>query len=170
MNVKFLNPFIEAANEVIRAEIGIHIERGPLNLDNHPYTSEDVTVVINLIGRVEGSVFFSMGKEVALFMVSRMIGEETLELDRLAQSGIAELSNVITGKASIKLAKSGFEATISTPTILIGRGAMISTMDFARLIVPLETPAGPMTIHLALREGKNKNFSTAQNPVAQSGL
>lgn len=31
VNVKFLNPFVEATSEVIKAEVGLTIERGDLS-------------------------------------------------------------------------------------------------------------------------------------------
>jgi chemotaxis protein CheX len=81
-------------------------------------------------------------------------------LDKLAQSGIAELGNVITGRASMKLAEAGYESNISTPSLIIGRGATISTLEFPRLIVPLNTSMGSLTIHLSLREGQQTNLKT----------
>ena len=72
------------------------------------------------------------------------------------QKHIAELANVITGRASMKLAEAGYEANISTPSLILGSGATISTLDCPRLIVPLKTSIGSMTIHLALREGQQR--------------
>ena len=164
MNVKFLNPFVEAAHEVLQAETHTSMERGPLGLEKEPYKTDDVTVIISLIGRVEGNVFYSMSEKTAIGLAARMLGEPLQELTHLAQSGIAELGNVITGRASVKLAEAGYDATISTPTLLLGRGSTISTLDYARLVVPLNSESGALEIHLALREGKMRNFKTAEMP------
>jgi CheY-specific phosphatase CheX len=43
------------------------------------------------------------------------VWENAHQLRCLAQSGIAELANVITGRASVKLSQAGYEATISPP-------------------------------------------------------
>jgi chemotaxis protein CheX len=59
-----------------------------------------------------------------------MMGQEFAEFDNLAQSGIAELGNVITGAATVKLSKEGFDAEISPPTLVQGEGIQISTLDF----------------------------------------
>lgn len=170
MNVKFLNPFVEAAFEVIEAETGFKIMRGELGLEKDAYVTDDITVIISLIGQVEGNVFYSMPVVTALALSSRMLGEKLPEFDALAQSGVAELANVITGRASVKLAESGFQSTISPPTMLQGRGARISTLDYARLLVPLSGECGKLAIHLALRETVNPNFSTAKTPVTKSTL
>ena len=172
MNVKFLNPFIDAVYEVLEAETSLQVQRGSLSLETDPYLTQDVTVVIGMVGQVEGSVFYGMSYTMALNLVSRMMGETYESFDTLAQSGIAELGNVITGRASIKLADSGFEATLSPPTLIEGADATISTLDNPRLVVPLMSEAGDMVIHLALRERTNFSLSTPQieTPPAPSLL
>lgn len=166
MNVKFLNPFIDAAFEVFKAEAGVELTRGELALDKLPYITDDVTVILSLVGQVQGTVFYSMSSSTAIEVGSRMLGERLAQFDSLAQSGVAELGNVITGRASVKLSEAGFESTISPPTVLVGRGARISTLDFARLIVPLtNSDLGTVTIQLALRETAARGVTTAAMPV-----
>lgn len=165
MNVKFLNPFVEAAFEVLQAEAGIAVTRGDLSLDKHPYVTDDLTVILSLVGQVQGTVFYSMSADTAIRLSSQMLGEPLRELDSLAQSGLAELGNVITGRASVKLSEAGFESTISPPTLLVGRNARISTLDVARLIVPMRGELGSVTIQLALRENLSRGLSAAALPV-----
>ena len=162
MNVKFLNPFVGAASEILSLEMHETIARGDLRLENGPYLTDDVTVILSLIGRVTGTVFFSMSNECATQLASALMGEQFEGLDRLAQSGIAELGNVITGRASMKLAEAGYESNISTPSLIIGKGATISTLEYPRLIVPLNTSKGPIVIHLALCEGINVELNAAR--------
>jgi chemotaxis protein CheX len=168
MNVKFLNPFVEAAHEVLSIEMHETVHRGDLRLESGSYTTDDVTVIISLIGAVDGTVFLSMSKEAATKLSSVLIGEKLELLDRLAQSGIAELGNVIVGRASMKLSEAGFESNISTPSLIMGKGATLSTLDYPRLVVPLNTTAGPMVIHLALREGMQTGLKAPQIAMPKS--
>ena len=168
MNVKFLNPFSNAASEILSLEMHEAVERGDLRLENGPYLADDVTVILSLIGKVTGTVFFSMSNECATQLASALMGEQFDELDRLAQSGIAELGNVITGRASMKLAEAGYEANISTPSLIIGKGATISTLEYPRLIVPLNTSKGAIIIHLALREGLKVDLDPTATATAKT--
>lgn len=161
MNVKYLIPFVEAAYEVLFAEANCKMKRGDLSLEKSAYITDDLTVIISLVGDVEGTVFYSLPRKTALWIVTSMMGENITELTSLAQSGIAELGNVITGRASVKLSQAGFQSTISPPTLLLGKGATISTLDFPRVVVPLEGEAGMMVIHLALREASRKGHNAA---------
>jgi chemotaxis protein CheX len=152
VKVKFLNPFVDSACEILQLELHENVTRGELHLENGLYITDDVTVILSLIGLVEGTVFYSLSRHLAVQVTSKLMGGTFDTLDKLVQSGIAELGNVITGRASMKLAAAGCETNISTPSLLLGRGATISTLDHPRLIVPLMTSMGMLTIHLALRE------------------
>lgn len=166
MNVKFVNPFVEAAHDVLKAETHLALVRGELRLEKESYVTDEVTVILSVIGRVEGTVFYSMTEKTAVGLASQMLNEPCEKFTGLAQSGIAELGNVITGRASVKLSTNGYESTISTPTMLLGKGATISTLDLARLIVPLNSQCGAFVIHLALREGSTHASSAAALPLA----
>ncbi len=165
MNVKFLNPFVEAAFEVLSIETGTTIKRGDLNLQTSLYVTDDVTVIIALVGMVEGNVFYSMSNETAIKLASKLMDEKFTEFNGLAQSGIAEIGNVITGRASVKLAQAGFESTISPPTMLQGKGASISTLDYPRIILPMWSDLGEILIHLSLRQGNKNKLNSAHIPV-----
>jgi chemotaxis protein CheX len=154
MDVKLLNPFIQAAVEVLKAEIGADVSRGELSLQKSSLTSDDLTVLINLVGDVYGVVMYGMSTATGLNMVSKIMGQEFSEFDPLAQSGVAELGNVISGQATIRFSEAGYNSNISTPTVLNGSGVQISTLDFPRIVVPLTTQFGILTAHLALREKK----------------
>jgi chemotaxis protein CheX len=151
-NVKFMNPFVEAAAEVLEKEVNAKVERGTLSLQKSSLTSDQITVLLSLVGQVQGVVLYGLSIKTALSMVSRMMGQEFAEFDNLAQSGVAELGNVITGAATVKLSKEGFDAEISPPTLVQGEGIQISTLDFPRVVVQLKTEMGDITVHLALRE------------------
>lgn len=166
MNVKFLNPFVEAAHEVLQAESDLEVRRGDLVLEKEPYVTEDVTVIISLVGQVEGNVFYSMNEAMAILLAERMLGESLADFSMLAQSGIAELGNVITGRASVKLDNAGYRCTISPPTLLRGSGAVISTLDYTRLVVPLVSEVGRLVIHLALRENARQSAGRTAPMVA----
>lgn len=157
MSVNFMNPFLQAAQKVLATEVGATVTRGDVSLEKTCYTTSDVTVLLSVVGDVKGIVLYSMDIPMALELVSTMLGQTQKEFDELAQSGIAEMGNVITGVATTNLAEAGYRCSISVPTLVVGRGTMLSTLDFKRLVIPLETSYGPMTIHIALREEVAQN-------------
>ncbi len=165
MDVKLLNPFIQAAVEVLKTEAEAKTVRGEISLQKSSMTSDDITVLINLIGDVYGVVMYGMSTITCLNLVSKIMGQEFTEFNSLAQSGIAELGNVISGQATIRFSESGYKSNISTPTVMNGSGVEISTLDFPRIVVPLETQFGIVTVHIALREKKTGETHQADNFV-----
>lgn len=160
MNVQFLNPFLEAANEVLKAEIGVEVQRGEISLQRSALTANEVTVLLSMIGQLQGVVLYGMSKATACMLVSKMMGETITELDSLATSGVAELGNVLTGRATIKLSEIGLQTDISPPTVIVGAGITVSTLDFPRLVVPIRFGEHELEAHLALRLAEPTNSQT----------
>src|SRR5919199_1598627 len=103
MRAEFINPFLQAANEVLESELGASPRRGQIGLQKSPYTTEEVTAVVGVTGSVAGVVLYVMTEATARAVVSKMMGQEFDEFDALAQSGIGEIGNVITGRAAVLL-------------------------------------------------------------------
>jgi chemotaxis protein CheX len=152
-NVNFLNPFLEAVREVMQAELNASVQPGVPTVSKSSLTTSDLAVVVGLGGQVRGVVLYEMSEATGLAMVSRVLGQKLTELDDLAKSGVSELGNVITGRASVHLTRAGYDARISVPLLIQGSGVKISTFDFTRLVVPIQTELGPLIVHLSLIEG-----------------
>lgn len=165
MHIKLATAFVEAAHDVFRLETSLELKRGDLHLLDTAYTTEAVTVIISLVGDVAGTVVYSFSEAVALAIVARLLGEPVAEFDNLAQSGIAEIANVIAGRACVKFSEMDYHAKISPPTMLVGAGVVLSTLDLPRLVVPMTGEVGTLTLHLALRE----NLVGDQNPQFRRG-
>jgi chemotaxis protein CheX len=150
MYTPIINAFVEAAQEVLAAEAALPLTRGPLQTLTEVYLTDDITVMLSLVGNINGTVLYSLSEKTALELAGRLMGEPVRVFDNLAQSGIAEMGNVITGLATSKLARVGYSISISPPTVLMGRGAAISTLDVPRLFVPFESAGQTAGLHLAL--------------------
>ena len=153
MRVDMVNPFVNAAREVLRAELHDEsIERGKLRLMRSGETSDDVSAMIAVSGGLRGLVLYTMSHETACALAGTMLGQDCTDLDDLGKSAIAELANMMTGKAGIFLEQSGLRAEISPPALVVGRGSSISTVDLQMLEVPIRTICGEIAIHLAIDE------------------
>lgn len=154
MKVEFVSPFVTATIKVLESEIGrqLKVEKGQLSIESSSYTGQDVTVLIGVTGAVQGIVMYGMSERTAKNIISEMLGQRIVIFDEMGESAIAELGNVITGFASADLEKAGFPSTLAPPTVVSGRGVVISTVDIKRLQIPLVTEFGEIEIGIALRE------------------
>ncbi len=154
MKAEFINPFILATTEVLSQEMGrsLVIDKGPLALQESYYTSMDVTVMIGVTGAVQGIVMYGLTERTAKNIVSGILRQPVPIMDKMVESAIAEMGNVITGLASRGLENAGYPCTLAPPTVITGRGVMISTINIKRLQIPLATEFGDIEISVALRE------------------
>lgn len=155
MKVEFVEPFVSAAVHVLGMELGEEPSRGELRLEQAHYTTNDVTSVIGVVGAVSGTVLYGMSERTARLLASAMLGQPVGVFDSLAESAVSELGNMITGRASSLLEEAGYLCTITPPALVIGRGTVITTDPFQRLVIPLTTKCGEFTIAVALKETPN---------------
>ncbi|WP_418789987.1 chemotaxis protein CheX [Phosphitispora sp. TUW77] len=156
MKAEFINPFIIATKKVLSQELGkpITTEIGSLTMQKSSYTALDMTVLIGVTGSIQGIVMFGLSERAVKNFVSGVLGEPVPVIDAMVESAIAEMGNVVTGHASTELEKAGYPCTLAPPTVITGRGVMISTINIQRLQVPLKTDLGDMEISVALKETK----------------
>ena len=152
MRVQLVNCYVAAATDVLSKETGAPVTRAGLQLEQNPYTTEGVTAMVGVSGDLAGSLYISMSEETALGLISKMLGQPTLEFGELAQSGIAELANVIGGSAGVALADAGHTTNLTPPLLLVGAGARLSSVEIQRLVVPLTTVCGVINVHVSLRD------------------
>ncbi len=137
MRAEFINPFLQAAIEVLAAETRLRVDRGgPTLQPSTTRTSHDVNALVEVSGeRIAGQVLVGMTRDTALALVGSILDRPFVELDELATSGIAELTNVIAARACALLDAAGYPCT-ATPAALEA-GAGLSMLAGQRLVVPL---------------------------------
>ncbi|HYH01514.1 MAG TPA: chemotaxis protein CheX [Bacillota bacterium] len=153
MKVEFINPFISAAYLVLENMGNTKAEKGKLAMKASPIEGSEVNAVIGVTGEIKGQVLYSMTEATAMKLASSMMmGMPVNEFDELCKSAISELGNMITGNAASELCNSGFNCTITPPSLFMGNNVIISIKDVQILVIPLETDFGELTIYVALTD------------------
>lgn len=143
---------MSAAYQVLEHEVRCPVKKGVVTVSDSALASDEVTVLVGVTGQVHGVVMYCMTERTAKAFVGAMTGETVPVFDKMVESAVAEMGNVITGLASGLLEKAGYQCNISPPSVVTGRGVVISTLAIKRLVIPLETPMGSVIIHVALQE------------------
>lgn len=152
MRVEYINPFVEAAYNVLTEVLGTAIKRGNLYLKSATKPVMGVAAIVGLAGEVEGRVLFDMTKATAIKIASVMNMEELVTLDELGKATITELANIITAQAVTKLHELGFSFDLTPPALITGDNMEVSDHEVEALIVPMETECGLLEINVAIRE------------------
>lgn len=121
MDVKFINPFIDAFLNVM-PQLGFQeIIKKDISLKGKNLKSLGVMLNLGIVGDIKGNVVYCLDIEGAKKIASTMMmGFPVSELDDMAQSALSELSNMLTANASTNFAESGTNINISTPTLIFG--------------------------------------------------
>jgi chemotaxis protein CheX len=139
MNVEYINPFIEASQQVFNMMTGIKPELGTVHLKNSPYPGDSVAVIVGLTGKIRGQVIISLSVDTAKSVASIMMGGMPVnELDDFAKSAISELGNMIMGNTATILFSRGIGIEITPPSLLMGEKITISSSNMKTICVPLD--------------------------------
>jgi len=155
MRVEYINPFVEAAFNVLKEVLGTDVKRGDLYLKSSTMQIMGVAALVGLAGDVEGRVLFDMTKDTALAVASGMNGEEMKVLDDMVKATITELANMITAQAVTKLHELGFKFDLTPPALFTGDNMEISNnLEVEALIVPMEIGGknGKIEVNVVIRE------------------
>jgi len=138
MKAEYVNPFIEASQNVLKQVVGLDARLGKIYLKDSPYKSDDVMVIVGVTGKIRGQVIFTMGKKVATGIASSMMGGMPVpELDEISKSAISELTNMILGNTATLLYNKGIGVDITPPSFLTGENMEVSQNKIRTLCIPL---------------------------------
>jgi chemotaxis protein CheX len=116
---EYVNSFLAPAKLVWTKELGEDLEMAGAQVVSNQFTTDDLTAIVGVSGRLEGNVLYGFSDETALAVVRRMIGEEVESYrDELGLSALGEIANMITGNAATHLSRTGFPCDISPPVIV----------------------------------------------------
>ena len=152
MRVEYINPFVEAAHNILTEVLAEDVKRGDLYLKSTSMPVMGVAAFVGLAGDVEGRVLFDMSMDTAMKIASKMNMEELPEFDELAKATITEMANLITGHAVTKLHDLGFKFDLTPPALFTGEKMEISDHEVEALIVPMLTQQGKIEVNVAIRE------------------
>ncbi|SHO51955.1 chemotaxis protein CheX [Anaerocolumna xylanovorans] len=151
MDVKHINPFINAFATVI-PQLGFStVKKGALSVKGKELLSSGVIIVLGIVGAIKGNVVYTMDMENAKKIASSMMmGMPVNELDEMAQSALAELTNMLTANAATCFADLGISIDISTPTLLHGKNISLKMSSSQVLCVQLLADDIPIEINIAI--------------------
>ena len=153
MKEEYVNSFLSPAQLVWKKELGQDLSVASAEVVSHQFTTDDITAIIGVSGRLEGNVLYGWTEESAIKVVSTMIGEELEDLRTdLALSALGEIANMITGNAATLLAQAGFPCQISPPVIVETRGSRFTIMGSTQILVSFVSPLASLSVRISLRE------------------
>ena len=153
MDVKLINPFIDATKSVLKTMASIEARSGAPYLKKNNLAKGDVTGLIGLTGKVGGSLSVTFTEASILSVVSKIFGEEMKEMNDEIKDAVGEITNIISGQARHKLEKSGMSLRAAIPTVITGKNHTITHITpYPVYAVDFGTDNGEFTIEVCFEE------------------
>ncbi|HEY3325195.1 MAG TPA: chemotaxis protein CheX [Planctomycetota bacterium] len=155
---KLLGPFCAATITTMREMAGIEIVPRCTYQKTGYRMFGDISAVLGLLGRSEGSLVLSFPEPTAEAIVKHILSEAKEELSPgIVRDCIGEISNVIAGQARGQLMGTPYEFVLSTPTVISGTNHEIRHKPSAPcLVVAFRSEVGEFALQLCMSIGESR--------------
>jgi len=153
MDVKLVNPFINATINVLETMAFMKIDAGKPYLKKDSVAVGDVTGVLGLTGVANGTISVTFEEKCILAVVSNMFGETMTELNNEIADAVGELTNMISGQARRELGEMGRVLKAAIPSVITGiNHSIIHLTQGPKIAIPFKTGDGKFTIEVCFEK------------------
>ncbi len=153
MKQEYVNPFIKASVEVLAQTTQLNFKTGAPSLRQSPFLSDEVLIMLGIVGSLKGEVILSMQRETSKSIASKMMmGMPVDELTEMAKSALCELGNMIMGNVATLLFNEGVQIDITPPTLLTGSNIEVSPTNMVTICIPIEAEGHRLILDVSIKE------------------
>jgi chemotaxis protein CheX len=149
MDVKYINPFLKAVENLFDTMIEVPFTLGKPSIKQDKEAPYEISGIIGLSGSVTGCVVISLSEAIAFHLVSALTGETVSAMDSDTTDAIGEIANMIAGNAKTDFPGEG--NAISVPTVVIGKHEVSYPKGVPIISIPCETDKGRLIIEVAMK-------------------
>ena len=150
MDVKLVNPFIEGTLHILDTTAFVKVKPEAVFLKADNLSQGDISGFLEISGDLQGTAAISFSKKSILGIVSAMFGEEMTELNDEIADAVGEISNMVAGHVTTKIAEMDKKVKVKFVEIVMGRNQVISHTDAGSHVVsiPFRTTKGKVVVEV----------------------
>ena len=153
MNAEYINPFLAATISVFDTMLQCKLTRGTPFLKSGTQPQHEVSGVIGLSGKAQGTVVLGLSREAAISAAEVLLQERPAEINGDVTDAVGELVNIIAGSAKAKLEH--LEMSLSLPTVITGKFHCVEfPTKVTPICIPFNSQWGEITVEVGLCELK----------------
>ncbi|MEZ6046291.1 MAG: chemotaxis protein CheX [Planctomycetaceae bacterium] len=115
-----VNPVLNATKSVFEAMLGCTPVRTGLALKESTQPRYEISAVIGVTGRANGTIALSLKESTAMEVLYRLVGVRAEEMNAEVCDAVGELTNIIVGNTKAKMEE--LQLSISIPNIITSSG------------------------------------------------
>jgi chemotaxis protein CheX len=150
IDARLVTPFVNAVRDVFQKMVGVPATIQKPFLKSPPTPSHSICGIIGFSGNITGSVVLSFSDSAAQKLVESFAGVKLDIGTADFADAIGELANMVAGAAKRNL---GGLASISVPSVVIGKGFTVSNMSTVPcLVIPCTCPYGDFAVEVCIKK------------------
>jgi chemotaxis protein CheX len=149
MDVKYINPFLNATINVIKTMAFVDAKPGKPFRKSDRTATGDVSGIIGITGDNEGTLSITFSQSCIEAILTNMLGEKITGITDDVRDAVGEITNMISGDARRVLDDEGVKLTAAIPTVISGANHAITHVSSGPTIaIPFDTEHGPFTVEV----------------------
>ncbi len=150
MNANYINPVLNAVQDVFKTMAGMNVSVGKPALHTDKMPVYEVNGRIGLSGAVCGAICLSLSEGLSLKLASHMLEEDYYELDEDGIDALKEITNMVVGNAKSNFPDDNVE--ISVPDLMLGKNSDIYPVGLPTISIPFFTDNEEFIVGIALKK------------------
>ncbi len=151
MDAALVNPFIEGTLHILDTTAFVKVAPKSPYLKKNRKSLGDITGLLEISGDLAGSAAITFSKESILGVVSAMFGEEMTEINEEIHDAVGEISNMVAGHVTTKIAETGKQVKVKFSGLQHGQDSVIEHVQGAQhvLVLPFKTTKGKLVVEVS---------------------
>ncbi|OQY53188.1 MAG: chemotaxis protein CheX [Desulfobacteraceae bacterium 4572_89] len=150
MDVTLVNPFIEGTLHILDTTAFVKVKPEIPFLKTKQKAQGDISGVLEISGDLNGSAAISFSEKSILGIVSAMFGEEMTEINEEIIDAVGEISNMVAGHVTTKIAEMGKKVKVKLVKVCKGPDQTIAHIKGGDHVIslPFRTTKGMVVIEV----------------------
>lgn len=154
MDLKTLSPILDgvasSVTQILKDTVGLPLAETGRGPESHPLLTQGLTVMVGVVGDLEGYVSISMSERFGVRYASKLLDVDVESWNEMVDSAIAELGNMVTAQTSMVLQERGHTCDVCPPTILVSEKIELGGQTTEVYVLRFKSEWGPMDVRLSL--------------------
>lgn len=172
MDVKYINPFVEAVCHTMTTMLGDTPKREKVQMKDDNRAYGDISGIIGFASNsIYGSIALTFPTETAVKCYNMMVGDNIEMITDDVRDTVGELTNIVAGGAKKIYAEQGLSFNISMPTIVLGKNHILSHKAGTPVVnVPFSIGDYPFVMEISIKMEKGARFTSDKVNSEAAGL
>ena len=151
MDAALVNPFVEGTLHILDTTAFVKVKPDVPFLKTDSKMLGDIAGLMEISGDLTGSAAITFSEKSILGIVSAMFGEDMTKIDDEITDAVGEISNMVAGHVTTKIAEMDKKAKVKFKEVKTGRDVLIDHIQGAQhvLALPFSTTMGKMVIEVS---------------------